>query len=534
MPTNLSPETRAAVLQQQSHETDLEGGAGHCLVCYSDLIVTTKTTCDHNEICGICHLRLRLLHKDNKCPICKTENEMVIVDYYYDNNHDTTTENDDEEDDHDNDRQQQKTKLYADYPMWGTELGSAFIFREDVGMFFPRDYFHKEVEPLFGFRCTAPNCNFDGEVAVAAAATASSTKPTPPQNSATADSNDQRLDSNAENTSTSLAAIRALQNHLRDKHRTALCGLCVENHRDFVVKLPRFTSNALKVHLTKGDGPGSGFDGHPLCEFCRPTRFYDVTQLHQHLSKDHYKCHVCQQHLGLDNQYFKDYRSLERHFDQRHFLCHDVQCLTARFVVFGSELDLLHHERTTHGGTSSGSTKIQVQFRVRREHGGSQQHDEQQVPDESDFGYGLDGEAFVPPALPPSQGALQLHPLHVQRTQQLREQAASLRQASTADESFPTLQSVTEGDAAAQQQQRLRMGWTEGTTLQRVAKPKAVGAVTQEEFPALPAPAKKPAAIRPLHQYPAAARLGGAQQGIAAVLPSAVGRGTLVILVQQS
>ena len=411
----------------------------HCLVCYSDLTVRGKTPCEHDDICGVCHLRLRFLHGDKKCPICKQENKRLIVD-------------------------SDPTKKFDEYPMWGDEIGADFVHRDDVGMFFQTIYYEQEILPLFGYACQ--KCDYTAE-------------------------------EEAQTNSKTHGTLRLLQDHLRTEHRLTLCNLCVENKRDFVALLPRFTPSQLQKHLRQGDGPTSGFFGHPICEFCKPKRFYDLAYLHQHLRTEHYKCHVCEKQ-GLDNQFFNNYKSLERHFDRQHFMCHDVQCLAARFVVFHNELDLRAHEISVHGGTSTGSTKINLEFRTRRPgYDGSGREEEQTPPSESDFNYGLDGQAFVPQALPNSAGggsgtmsranAVQLHPLHMQRTEEFRSQAAAFRQQqsmTSQEESFPSLQSAT-GQTSAP-----LVGWASGNTMNRLHRSsKPAGKVTQEDFPSLgPAP----------------------------------------------
>lgn len=414
----------------------------HCLVCYSDLTTRGKTPCEHDDICGVCHLRLRFLHGDKKCPICKSENERLIVDA-------------------------DPTKRFAEYPMWGDEIGAEFTHRKDVGMFFETVYYEHEVLPLFGYGCQ--KCDWTAE---------------------------QEMDSQSKKHT----PLRWLQDHLRTQHRLTLCTLCVDHKRDFVAQLPRWTPSQLQKHLRQGDGPMSGFIGHPVCEFCKPKRFYDLAFLHQHLHKEHYKCHVCEKQ-GLDNQFFKNYKSLEKHFDQQHFLCHDVQCLGARFVVFDNELDLRGHELSVHGGTSTGSTKINLEFRTRRPgYDGSGLEDQQAQPSESDFNYGLDGQAFVPQAVPTSGGGgsrpqnsaeVQLHPLHLQRTEEFRAQAAVIREQQSLvsqGEAFPTLQAANAGSSAAP-----LVGWAGAGTLQRVHRPKTqAGKVTEEDFPTLgPAPSAK-------------------------------------------
>jgi hypothetical protein len=444
--------TRQAAILTAAEVAAASDNHTHCLVCYSDLTTRGKTPCEHDDICGICHLRLRSLHGDKKCPICKAENERLIVD-------------------------RDPTKRFSEYPMWGDEIGAEFTHRDDVGMFFETASYEQEVLPLFGYGCTVQKCEWTAEQEL------------------------HNQQSSSSNNSKKHTPLRWLQDHLRTQHRLTLCTLCVDHKRDFVSQLPRWTPSQLQKHLKQGDGPTSGFDGHPLCEFCKPKRFYDLSFLHQHLHKDHYKCHVCEK-AGIDNQFFKNYNSLEKHFDQRHFLCHDVQCLGARFVVFENELDLRGHELHVHGGTSTGSTKINLEFRTRRAgHDGSGMAEQNQAtPSESDFNYGLDGQAFVPQALPTSGAGgnrarsnsvdVQLHPLHLQRTEELRAQAAVIREQQSVvsqAEAFPTLQSATAGSSAAP-----LVGWAGGGTLQGHRQKRQAGKVTTEDFPTLgPAPSAK-------------------------------------------
>ncbi|CAB9501245.1 protein ligase HEL2 [Seminavis robusta] len=433
------------------------GDQQHCLVCYSELHHPGISPCNHNEICGVCHLRLRHLHGNRKCPICKEEHDKIIVDT--------------------------PGKTFDEYPMWGDELGGNYIYRENVGMFFEHSHYHAEIQPLFGYQCTQQNCPYDGTVP-------DNEEEAAEEVDAEGNKQQQQQKKKPKKPATPL---RSLQDHLRVKHRLALCTLCIDNKRDFVARLPRMAPHQLKKHLTKGD-PGTGFGGHPICEFCRPKRFYDLTHLHLHLQKDHYKCHVCEKQ-GMQNQFFRNYQNLEKHFGKAHFICQDVQCLQARFVVFENEIDLHAHERQVHGGTTTGSSKIQLEFRTRRTgyDGSGVEQARQEVPTEEDFNFGLQGEAFVPAALPRNDGPT-LHPLHLQRTAEFRAHAAQIREQQELENqgvSFPTLQAATGGDgSAAAGQQPLNIGWTSSSTVQRVApRNKNAGAVTETDFPALPSSA---------------------------------------------
>ena len=109
-----------------------------------------------------------------------------------------------------------------------------------------------------------------------------------------------------------------LETHLREKHQRNLCRVCLKHKKVFLLEQQRYTQADLELHIREGD-PKHGFFGHPRCEFCR-TRFYDKTHLFEHLSKDHYSCHICEAD-GVQHKYYRDYADLERHFRKDHFLC---------------------------------------------------------------------------------------------------------------------------------------------------------------------------------------------------------------------
>jgi len=82
----------------------------------SSLPLGTCLPCSHDNICGNCHLRLRYLHKDFKCPQCKVENERVVVGG--------------------------TGCVYEDFAVWGDDLGAEFFWHEESRMFWPKAYFH--------------------------------------------------------------------------------------------------------------------------------------------------------------------------------------------------------------------------------------------------------------------------------------------------------------------------------------------------------------------------------------------------------
>lgn len=381
----------------------------YCLICYTSNLHQERgiTPCGHDSVCASCHLRLRSLLTDNKCPICKASNEQIIID-------------------NDPDPDIDQHKSFDQYEKWGEDIGPKYTYRPDVGMFFPVSYYHSNVTPLFALSCNAGKCQF----------------------------------TNDSSESNSPGTYKALASHLSTAHNPPLqiCDLCITHKRDFISRLPRFTSHQLNIHNKHGDegsgahknasGSGKANKGHPLCQFCQPLRFYDLYELHKHLNKDHYECHVCKK-IEKPLQFFKDYNKLNLHFDREHYLCRFPECLAARFVVFPNEIDLKAHERDMHGLVSGGSTKIQMEFRVRGsgrdgsghgQQGGGQM---QQVPNmEEDFGFGLDGGVFVPESLDDTnnnnasqqQQQQQMneqgisHGPHAERTALFREQARMRRE----------------------------------------------------------------------------------------------------------
>jgi len=249
------------------NQSDIVTYHATCLVCYTDDLPQHRaiSPCGHDDVCALCHLRLRALHGTFACPVCKTINDRLIVDV------DDSNISVPDPDVHGSKNHSINHKLFQQYEMWGDDLGPNFIYKEHVGMFFPITYYRTHVVSLFSYRCKEPKCTFLSE-------------------------------SSESETSSSL---RQLQDHLRVKHALTLCNLCVENKMDFVSCLPRFSPKQLKEHESDGDSNGA-FRGHPLCEFCRPLRFYDLTKLHEHLNREHYKCHLCEKR-GKVNQFFKNY-----------------------------------------------------------------------------------------------------------------------------------------------------------------------------------------------------------------------------------
>lgn len=484
-PAKPDPEAVRCILIDE--EKDEEDAPEHhfCMICYSACAHKERgiAPCGHDDVCASCHIRLRSLLSDKKCPICKAENQQIIVDA-------------------DPDPEVNEHKNFEQYEKWGNDIGPNHTFRDDIGMFFPVEYYATKVTPLFSFRCGVHQCHFE----------------------------------NDSSESNSPSTLKALQSHLATAHSPPLqiCQLCITHKRDFISRLPRFTANQLKDHnkygdiKVKGTAAGKANKGHPMCNFCQPRRFYDLTELHKHLNKEHYECFVCKK-LEKPLQFFKDYNKLNLHFDREHFLCRFPECLAARFVVFSNEIDLKAHERDMHGVVTGGSTKIQMEFRVRSSgrDGSGVEYQQQDVPNMvEDFGFSLDGEVFVPESLEDTNDIQDNEPdishgPHAERTALLREQARARREEMGITEDNPGGMTATEEafPSLGGQTSNNMINWNReggGSVIRNTRR--NTTSLNNDNFPSLGAPARttnaKTSKLR-------ATRVGGANSSFAAMRSAA-------------
>ncbi len=151
--------------------------------------------------------------------------------------------------------------------------------------------------------------------------------------------------------------LHKLQIHLKKVHNGQQhCSVCLKEKKVFLREQQQYKWEDLKRHMSHGDG--LGFRGHPFCKFCN-VRMYDNIQLYEHLTKEHYKCHICEEY-----KYFKEYNDLEEHFRVSHFLCEHEDCLSLRFQVFPTDIDLTAHIVKSHPGMKP--PRINLSFRVGR------------------------------------------------------------------------------------------------------------------------------------------------------------------------
>lgn len=168
------------------------------------------------------------------------------------------------------------------------------------------------------------------------------------------------------------STLAALKTHLLEAHQLQYCAICLEHKKVFLQEQETLSKDALKRHNNKGT-PREGFTGHPRCDFCF-SRHYSTTELYDHLHKNHFECDICLHSMHIQNRYYKNYADLENHFRADHFLCEEPICLSRKFVVFKSHLDMQAHLTEVHPHIKT-SRKIDVHFTIRRANHGDETND---------------------------------------------------------------------------------------------------------------------------------------------------------------
>ncbi|CAH6723418.1 E3 ubiquitin-protein ligase Hel2p [[Candida] jaroonii] len=150
--------------------------------------------------------------------------------------------------------------------------------------------------------------------------------------------------------------FKDLQEHIKSAHNKFFCLICSNNKKAFVDELDLYHYKALQTHQTVGDG--KGFNGHPACKHCIKKRFYSEDELNIHIRDNHERCHICDQDIPDQADYYKNYDSLYEHFKIDHYVCIVQSCLDKKFVVFRDDIDLTAHMLKEHGNLTGGNKVI--------------------------------------------------------------------------------------------------------------------------------------------------------------------------------
>jgi hypothetical protein len=191
--TNVSHDSKVNNVAKTSH---IKYNSFSRLRCYSN--------CAHcPDLCSICLIRIRSLQKKFNCPVCKISLPYIICS-------------------------NEKNISFSNFDIYGESCGPNHVFDPRSQMFFPKEYYKIQVEPLFTWKCQV--CN------------------------------------------TKKGDIHNMKKHLKIEHNLLVCMLCINNKQVFPSEQKVYIQNQYENHLKKGDNDGS--EGHPNCEFCH-KRFYD-------------------------------------------------------------------------------------------------------------------------------------------------------------------------------------------------------------------------------------------------------------------
>lgn len=135
-------------------------------------------------------------------------------------------------------------------------------------------------------------------------------------------------------------------------HKLKLCDLCLTHNKLFPFEYSYYDPLALKKHMRDGE-PKTSHRGHPDCPLCRQI-FFNKDELIQHMSREHYHCHLCGRHDSNMLIYFLDYEDLRQHFKIKHYLCERANCKYEQFTsAFDTKIDYQLHVVQVHGNPTT-------------------------------------------------------------------------------------------------------------------------------------------------------------------------------------
>ena len=258
--------------------------------------------CDHH-VCYVCSARLRAVCDLQECPICREKLDKVVFSA-------------------------NKTKSFDSHDL------KSYPHDSKNNIYFENENIKSAFERLLSIECL--KCLKQAE-----------------EPSSTSKEDDKKVSDQNHDPKTSPAAvgktnkahfpnIQRLKNHLDSVHKLRLCDLCLAHNKLFAFEYSYYDHESLKRHVQKGE-PNTSHRGHPRCKLCNNI-FFNLDELLQHMSREHYHCHLCGRHNSTQHIYFLDYPSLRNHFKTKHFLCERDNCRHEQFTsAFDTQVDYQLH-----------------------------------------------------------------------------------------------------------------------------------------------------------------------------------------------
>ncbi|KAG2431332.1 hypothetical protein HYH02_013322 [Chlamydomonas schloesseri] len=312
-------ETKAAVAAEAGSDSDSDAETLTCVICCEEVAAVAVGACTHTHTCAKCCLRLRMLYRDNKCPLCKSDNKEIVITRpplppgaTFESLRAGELQ-----------PQNQGTDSAASSsagPTGGSGRAHLPLWQQ------PR--WAKGVFVL------------DPQAAVTAAAggpsgTAARRRVRPLHRSLLAMTSNScaMCDKHGKRP---FGTMGLLLGHLRSAHGRSLCEVCLGAGLRFPLEYPPLEPQALAAHIEAE---------HPRCEFCN-LHFYTRDELYAHMTQRHFTCHVCGR-LGLMYRYFEDANALQVHMSEEHHPCEHPDCFGC-MIAFATQDELHTHIRERH------------------------------------------------------------------------------------------------------------------------------------------------------------------------------------------
>lgn len=281
--------------------------------------------CDHH-VCYVCSARLRAICDQQECPICREKLDHVVFCA-------------------------NKTKLFASFDL------KSLIYDDKHKIYFEDEKIRSTFEKLLLIECIecrkrseriAVETSKDDDKKQTTDTDTNSTRAVlePPRGPGASSLNQERRFKKE------FKDVERLKVHLATAHKLKLCDLCLTHNKLFPFEYSYYDNESLRSHTLRGE-KNTSHKGHPRCELCDATLF-NLDELLQHMSRDHFHCHLCGRHNTTQHIYFSDYPSLRKHFKTKHFLCERDNCRHEQWTsAFDTQVDYQLHLMQVHETSSN-------------------------------------------------------------------------------------------------------------------------------------------------------------------------------------
>ncbi|MEW5300308.1 MAG: hypothetical protein WDW36_003247 [Sanguina aurantia] len=305
-----------------------------CLICCEPSHAIAIGKCGHTDVCAMCTLRLRLLYADNRCSLCKGQNDEVVIISAPGvlPAPDTAAA----------DAAAAAAAAAAGPTSKATDAAAALPASAVATAALPSfESLVAQRSRLWQKPGWAKGVLVDDASGVAAgAAAAAGDGGVRQERILPQDLLHSRIVA-ATTRSCSICSERGysklfpsdkqMQDHLQASHGMQCCSICLTAGRRFPLELPPLSPAALRGHVRSA---------HECCAFCS-LDLYGKDELYAHMTQHHFTCHVCQR-LGAQHLYFQDADMLAVHLATQHFLCSEQEC-NGCFIAFATEDELRAH-----------------------------------------------------------------------------------------------------------------------------------------------------------------------------------------------